>query len=247
MPLGNGDNRDISEIRADGDEMSVANAYTQHHLNTSQPGLTPEQRGEFAIEDDWQLTADEDDPRWYEQDDDDYSYEQNGATPEPPIEEPFVYAGIEFPSEQAAYQWAEEQANPERAAVLGVIDNRIREQLGGLEAAQQWAQEGRAQRAAVENVREIQQNINDQDNGTQIAQQIVDRAVDFHGVPSSDYGDVLSVAEGYFEEAALNYLNNGGTPEGWAAVQQQAAAQCVEAATIALGRARISHEALKKV
>lgn len=247
--MANGDDRDIAEIRAGGDEMSVANVYTEHHLGTSQPGLTAEQRGEFAAEDDWKLTADEDDPRWYETDDDDsYDY----STPEP-AEEPFIIDGIQFPSEAAAQEWARAremnqlEQDPIAGSVLGIIDHRINQKAAELAEAQEWAQQGRAERAQVEEIRSLQAEANAAIQGEAEMEQVAEAVAAYHGLPTAHPEDVHALSEQYFEAEALRYVNEGGSPQEWANVQRQVALNCIEAAAVAIGRARISHEVLKRL
>jgi len=242
-----GDARDVSEIRQGGDEMSVLNAYTEHHLGTSQPGLTAEQRGETASEDEsWKLTANEDDPRWYEDDSSD-SWDEE----ESPDFEPASTAGQIDTSgiaEQVAHDWARAQLDPNTAMAqefVGAIDQRIQAQLNAVREAEQWAAQGRMEREQRDGIRDAQHDMNVAAEGEAQLAQIAQAAATYHGVPQSDPEALHAEANSLFEQAALNFVNNGGSPEDWQNAQQAVAAACVTQATVNLGRQQMSDNALK--
>jgi len=240
MPID--DTRTAGEIREDGDEMSVVNRYTEAHLNTSQPGLTPAQRGEDGFaEPDMSMYEDEDDPRWYEDDDD-------PSVPElqPTLDQETFNSRLE----QWAIDWTEQQQraqDPTAAAVYDVIDSRVEEHLAGLQQAQEWALQGQADRQQRGEIRQAQQDANDLNEGTALLGQLAQATAEYHGLPPSNPDAVMGLADQLFNDQAVQYLNQGGRPEDWEGVKQQYAERCVEEAAIRLGRQQISDNALKRI
>jgi len=120
------DARTADEIRADGDEMSVLNAYTEAFTGNSQPGQVNAAgesiHGDYGEQD---FPTHEDDPRWYEDAEDD-SYE-----PEQPAAGQFDTSQI---AQQVAEDWAAARLDPNQAMAqqfVGVVDQRIQAQLEG--------------------------------------------------------------------------------------------------------------------
>jgi hypothetical protein len=246
-----GDDRTADEIRQSGDETSVLNAYTQEFFNTSQPGLTPAQRGETAAEDEsWKLTANEDDPRWYEDDSDQWDEEPS----EPAPNESVTYGGITFANQQVAEEWAanhlaqQQQVDPEAAAreqVGQYVDERIGRALDGLQQARTWAEQGRMEQEQRNGIRDAQYELNATAEGEAQLAEIGQAAATYHGLPQPDPEALQAEANALFEQAALNFVNNGGQAEDWQSAQQAVAAACVEQATVNLGRQQMSDNALK--
>jgi hypothetical protein len=236
MPIG--DDRTVDEIRAGGDELSVTNNYTEHFLGTSQPGLTREQRGEEGYaEPDMSIYESEDDPRWYESDDDDLSV--------PELDQETFNSHLQA----WAQDWTEQQqqANDPRAQVAGFIDDRIQNQLAELQEAQEWAAQGRTERQQTLEIQQAQDDLNAANEGTARLGQIAQSTAEYHGLPPSHPEAVQAEAGALFDQLALAYLNNGGRPDEWENVKQEYAQRCVEEAAIRLGRQTISDNALKRV
>jgi hypothetical protein len=148
-------------------------------------------------------------------------------------------------------QWAQsyvdqqQQANDPNAAALGIVDQRIAQQLAGLEDAQRWALEGRAERDQLAEIRQAQQDANDIDEGTATLDRISQETAQAEGLPPSNPDAVMGLADELFNEQALAYLNRGGRPADWEDVKQQYAERCVEEAAIRLGRQQIGDFALR--
>jgi hypothetical protein len=235
------DDRDVNEIRAGGDEMSVASRYTEHYVDTSQPGLTNEQRGvDLGSDTSWDDY--EDSPQQYidagllEEDwdkDDDFAVEPT----------------FDDQLQDWAQRWTESQnrANDPNAAALSIVDSRIEEKIAGLQQAQESMGQYRAERQQTLEIREAQAELNVAEEGGHLAAQIADLTAQRHGLPRSNPEAVLAESDELFNEAALQFLNNGGRPDQWGEVSQQVAQQCVEAAAIRLGRQQISDNALKRI
>jgi hypothetical protein len=236
MPIG--DDRTVDEIRAGGDELSVTNNYTEHFLGTSQPGLTREQRGEEGYaEPDMSIYESEDDPRWYESDDDDLSV--------PELDQETFNSHLQTWAQDWTAQ--QQQANDPRAQVAGFIDDRIQSQLAELQEAQQWAAEGRAERQQALEIQQAQDDLNTANEGTAALEQIAQSTAQYHGLPPSDPEAVQAEADALFNQLALAYLNNGGRPDEWENVKQEYAQRCVEQAAINVGYQQISNNALKRI
>jgi hypothetical protein len=149
------DDRDVDEIKADGDELSLLQNYNFNEVSLSEPGMPDERsvlRDYSDAPDDGYDVAPEtpDDPGGGNH----YYYSLHEGDEEEQPDEPFIVGGIEFPSQAAAEEWAEawqaeqqgRQLSPEQAA-LGVIDARVADSFAQLQQAQLYAEQGRAERA----------------------------------------------------------------------------------------------------
>jgi hypothetical protein len=237
-----GDDRTAAEIRQSGDETSILHRYNEPILNTSQPGLTPAQRGEDGYaEPDLSMYQDEDDPRWYETDEEDVNVEPE--QPEPILNTREI-------AQQAVADWARGQLDPNVQAaqqVVSAVDERIQAQLNAVREAEAWAEQGRMEREQRAGIRQEQEDMNIEAEGAAQLAQIAQAAATYHGLPSVDPDLVHEEAEYLMNQAALNHLNSGGSVEGWDSLQQQIAQACVEQAAINLGRQQISDNVLKRI
>jgi hypothetical protein len=243
--MANGDDRTAQEIRESRGEESVLNAYTSQLLGTEQPGLTREQRGEEGYaEPDMSMYDDEDHEAWYADDSED----------DTPVDDydsgPVLDQGA---FNDALHNWAtgwtqqQQRANDPNAAALDIVDRRIEERLAGLQQAQESASQYQTERDELAEIRSIQEEMNAQDEGTAIAEQIAQQTAQYHALPPSDPQMILQEADALFNEISLQYLNNGGSPAGWEDVKNEYAQRCVAEAAIRLGRQTISTNALKRI
>jgi hypothetical protein len=238
------DARTADEIRADGDEMSVLNAYTEAFTGNSQPGQVNAAgesiHGDYGEQD---FPTHEDDPRWYEDAEDD-SYE-----PEQPAAGQFDTSQI---AQQVAEDWAAARLDPNQAMAqqfVGVVDQRIQAQLEATRQAQEWAAQGEADRQARAEFRQTQQEANDQEYGTARLNEIAQATAQREGLPPIIPEHVHAYAEELYGEQALAYSNAYRTPEEALAAmdRDQIAERCVQQAAIDLGRKFISNTALKRI
>jgi len=227
--MANGDDRTAQEIRQSGDEMSISDLYAgQSTHGNSEPDMS--------------MYENEDDPRWYETDDS----EEDPSVTEP--ESTFDQQTFNSRLEQWAQDWtAQQQQQTPDAQALAIVDQRVQAHLSELQQAQEWAAQGEAERQDRAEIRAAQQELNEQEEGGAMMAQIAEQTAMQLGLPKADPDAIQAEANALFNSEALQYLNSGGSPEGWAAREQDLATRCVEQAAINLGRQTISDNALKKI